>query len=97
LDNDGRAYANYCRDDCADFEELIHAVPSPSANLGVGEVNKLTVEVANGSMIFYVNDEKIGSARNSRLAKGNIGIILFSDIEQDVKVVFDNFTYTPAP
>jgi serine/threonine-protein kinase len=97
LDNDGYAYANYCRDDCADFEELIHAVPSPSANLGVGEVNKLTVEVANGSMIFYVNDEKIGSARNSRLAKGNIGIILFSDIEQDVKVVFDNFTYTPAP
>lgn len=95
LDNDGRAYANYCRDACTDIDELMRAVPSPSAKVGVGDSNKLTVEVANGTMIFYVNDEKIGSAQNTRLSKGNIGIILFNDIDQDVKMVFDNFTYTP--
>jgi hypothetical protein len=53
--------------------------------------------VADSNMIFYVNDEKVGSATNREPAKGAMGLVLFTDIDQDLKVVFDNFTFTPAP
>lgn len=97
LDNGGRASASYCQDSCSDFDELLHNEVNSAVNLGIGETNKLTVAVKDGSMVFYVNDEKVGSARNSRLTKGHIGLILYNDIDQELKVVFDNFTYTPAP
>ncbi len=97
LNDDGRAAASYCRSRCSDFEGLLSVDMSGTVNTQAGSVNKLKVEIADGSIIFYVNDDKVGSATNTKLTKGSLGLILFNDIDQDLKAVYDNVTYTPAP
>ncbi len=96
LDSDGRATANRCLSRCDELETLFHNEPT-KANTRVGAMNNLRVEVGDNSMIFYVNDEKVGSTSNRDLTKGSLGLILFTDIDQDVKVVYDNFNYAPTP
>ncbi len=95
LDSDGRASANFCQSRCDDFESLIHNVESRAVNTQVGAMNRLKVDVFDDSMIFYVNDEKVGSTTNRKLPEGAIGLILFTDIDQDLKVVYDNFMFAP--
>lgn len=97
LDSDGRASANACSARCDDFKSVLHNAESRGVNTKVGAVNTLSVTIDGSSMIFYVNDEKVGSTTDRALEDGSIGLILFTDIEQDLKVVFDNFTFTPAP
>jgi hypothetical protein len=96
LDSDGRASANFCPDaGCDDLESLIHNAESRAVNTQVGAMNTLKVEVFDNSMIFYVNDEKVGSTTSRKLTEGAIGLILFTDIDQDLKVVYDNFMVAP--
>ncbi|MCB9421529.1 MAG: protein kinase [Ardenticatenaceae bacterium] len=95
LDSDGNASVAYCADFCSDFDILLDRAQSQTVNTAVGSTNKLTVSVNNGSMIFYVNGDMVGQAQNQQLTKGSIGLILYNDIDQDLKVGFDNFTYTP--
>jgi hypothetical protein len=47
-------------------------------------------------MTFYVNDNELG-AIDAELSEGDVGLIILNSVEQELSVVFDNFTYTPAP
>ena len=97
LDSDGRASASACFARCDDFKPVLQNAASRGVNTKVGAVNTLSVTVDGNSMIFYVNGEKVGSTTDRALDDGSMGLILFTDIDQDLKVAFDNFTFTPAP
>lgn len=70
---------------------------SGAVNVGLGEPNLLRVEVDNGNMTFYVNDQRVAEARDTTLREGNIGVFVETFSEGGARVQFDDFTYVSTP
>ncbi|MEJ2749862.1 MAG: hypothetical protein P8183_18430, partial [Anaerolineae bacterium] len=99
LDTDGSAAVFYCEDGCDQVDEPFFDgwTSFDAVNPGLNASNTLRIEADQGQLTFYVNDQEFGTIFDDRRTSGNIGLILYNNDEQDLEVVFDNFTYTPAP
>ncbi len=99
LDTDGSAAVFYCEDGCDKVDEPFFGgwTSFDAINAGAGATNTIRVEANQGQLTFFVNDQEFGTIFDDRRTSGNIGLILYNDVEQSLEVVFDNFTYTPAP
>lgn len=62
-------------------------------NQGLGASNVIRVEVNNGQMLFYVNDQLVTEATDSRLTRGNIGLFVETFSEGGARIQFDEFRY----
>ncbi|MCA9980591.1 MAG: hypothetical protein KDD89_07160 [Anaerolineales bacterium] len=66
---------------------------SGAVNQGLNASNLLRVEVDNGQMTFYVNDQRVASATDTSFSGGNIGVFVETFSEGGARVLFDDFTY----
>ena len=55
----------------------------------------LRVEAAAGRFRFLVNEQLVGEAFDTGLTGGDIGVAVETYGQGGVRVLFDNFTYTP--
>ena len=100
VSGDGYIWIGFCRDLCE--SEAIALVGgdwfrSPAVKTGLHETNNLKV-IADGSrMTFFVNGLEVGRAIDDRLAEGDVAVAVESLGEPGVRVVFDNFIYSPLP
>lgn len=87
-----------CEPDCVQYEALV-GLPwmfSPAVDPDAGAWNHLKIEIEDGELTFYVNDEQVGAAADSApLASGDIGLFIETSDEDNVTVWFDNVKYTP--
>lgn len=99
LNTNGDAAVFYCEEGCDAVDEPLFDgwTHFDGVEAGLDAANTLRIEANQGSLTFYVNDQELGTIFDDRRTSGNIGLILHNDSEQDLEVVFDNFTYTPAP
>ena len=98
ISSDGYVSIYYCGEACETFIPLVDDgwFPSPAVNQGLNERNTLLVQVANGDMIFYVNDEEVGQVRDRTLTSGDIGFLVETFDDGDVVIEFDDFIHLPA-
>lgn len=68
-------------------------IQSGAVNQGLNASNLLRVEVDNGQMEFYVNDQRVASATDTSFSGGNIGVFVETFSEGGARVLFDDFTY----
>jgi hypothetical protein len=68
-------------------------IESGAVNQGLNVSNQLRVEVTDGDMVFYVNDQRVAEARDTTLSRGNIGVFVESFSEGGPRVRFDDFSY----
>ncbi len=94
IDSDGNAAINYCENACGSVHESLLDWNYYFINTGVYAVNKIRVEVNQGTFTYYVNDQLIGSVTDTR-SSGNIGLIMYNYTDEPMEIMFDNFTYTP--
>jgi hypothetical protein len=99
LDTNGDTAVFYCEEGCDTVNEPFFDGWKyfDAVNPGLNVSNTLRIEADQGQLTFYVNDQEFGTIFDDKRTSGNIGLILHNDSEQDLEVVFDNFTYTPAP
>ena len=97
ISSDGYIDIYYCADACETYIALVGDgwFPSPAVNQGLNEPNTLLVQVIDGEMTFFVNDEEVGQAQDRTLSSGNIGLLVESFDEGDVVVEFDDFIHLP--
>jgi hypothetical protein len=61
-----------------------------------GQVNRLRADCIAELLIFYVNDQLVGSAVDSAFPRGDVGLLAGSFDQAGVDVLFDNFVvYKP--
>jgi hypothetical protein len=61
-----------------------------------GQVNRLRADCIAELLIFYVNDQLVGSALDSDFPRGDVGLLAGAFEEGGVEVLFDNFVvYKP--
>jgi len=98
VSGDGFIWIGYCTDFCKDISESLVGgdwFRSTAVRKGLQETNRLKV-IADGSRLtFFVNGVQVGRASDSRLAKGDIAIMVETLGRSDVRVGFDNFAVTP--
>lgn len=98
VSGDGYVWIGYCTDLCE--SEAVALVGgdwfrSPAVKMGLHETNNLKV-IADGSrMTFFVNGLEVGRATDSRLAEGDVAVMVETLGEPGVRVVFDNFSHIP--
>ncbi len=68
---------------------------STAVNQGLDQMNKLRARVEKANMIFYVNDQEVGRVTDDTFESGDIGLLVQTFSEGDVRVQFDNFIVTP--
>jgi serine/threonine protein kinase len=56
-----------------------------------GQVNRLTVIAEGTRFTFYVNDQLVGEADDSRLSSGRVGVSIALDTDDAAILEFDNF------
>lgn len=87
-----------CAQDCEQYDTLV-GVPwmfSPAVDVEAGAWNHLKIEIEDGELAFYVNEEKVGAAADTDiLSSGDIGIFIETGVEGNVTVWFDNARFTP--
>ncbi len=66
---------------------------SEAVKQGLGASNVLRVEVNNGQMTFYVNNQQVATVQDRTLSRGNIGLFVETFDEGGARVQFDNFSY----
>jgi hypothetical protein len=100
ISGDGYLQIIACVEGCTTFDNMIHLVgdgwtQSAAINQGLGATNRLKAVAEGSNLIFYVNDEEVGRATDSRLSSGTIGLMVETLGEGGVIVHFDNFKVTP--
>lgn len=99
LDTNGDAAVFYCEESCDTVDEPFFDGWTffQPVKTGLDVTNTIRIDANQGQLTFYVNGQEFGTIFDNRRTSGNIGLILYNDSEQELAVVFDNFTYTPAP
>jgi hypothetical protein len=97
VSGDGYVWIGYCTDLCE--SEAVALVGgdwfrSPAVKMGLHETNKLKVVADGDRMTFFVNGLEVGRANDSRLAEGDVAVMVETLGEPGVRVVFDNFSHT---
>jgi hypothetical protein len=99
VSGDGYVWIGYCSELCqAESDALVGGdwFRSPAVNTGLHETNKLKVIADGGRMTFFVNGLEVGRAVDDRLAQGDVAVMVEAIGQPNIRVVFDNFKYTPA-
>jgi hypothetical protein len=68
---------------------------SPAVNQGLQATNNLRAVVDGSLMTFYVNGVEVGRTSDDRLTDGDIAVMVETLGESGVRVIFDNFRFTP--
>jgi len=68
---------------------------SPAINQGLQATNVLRAVVDGNLMTFYVNGVEVGRTSDDRLTEGDIAVMVETLGESGVRVIFDNFRFTP--
>lgn len=98
ISGDGYVWIGYCESLC---EEVAIALvggdwfPSAAIASGLHAKNHLRVVVDGPRMTFYVNGIEVGRTSDNRLREGDIAVMVEALGEENVRVAFDNFRYTP--
>ncbi|MBI2334002.1 MAG: hypothetical protein HYU84_17900 [Chloroflexi bacterium] len=79
--------------DRSDPEMLMEWTPSPSINLG-NATNHIKVEAIGSRIAFYVNDQYLGEAQDSRLATGVVGFFVGTIDNGGIQIGYDNLKIT---
>jgi len=69
---------------------------SPAINQGLQATNNLRVVIDGTLMTFYVNGVEVGRTSDDRLTEGDIAVMVETLGESGVRVIFDNFRFTPS-
>jgi len=98
VSGDGFIWIGLCRSACKDGEILIGEgwIEADVVQPGLDNTNVLRVDVQDGDLEFYVNEQSVGQAHDETLSKGDIGVMVETRGEGGVRVHFDNFAFTPA-
>lgn len=100
VSSDGFVWIGWCEGGCSDTAENLVGdgwVESKAVNEGLNATNTLRVEVDGNNLTFSVNGQEVGQITDdsSSEEKGDIGILVETLGQGDVKVNFDNFKFTP--
>jgi hypothetical protein len=68
---------------------------SPAINQGLQATNSLRALVDGNLMTFYVNGVEVGRTSDDRLTEGDIAVMVETLGESGVRVIFDNYRFTP--
>jgi predicted molibdopterin-dependent oxidoreductase YjgC len=68
---------------------------SPAINQGLQATNVLRAVVDGNLMTFYVNGVEVGRTSDDRLTEGDIAVMVETLGESGVRVIFDNFRFSP--
>ncbi|MDJ0756533.1 MAG: hypothetical protein QNJ45_23570 [Ardenticatenaceae bacterium] len=95
ISSDGFVWIGRCDNSCDEFEILVDEgwFESSAVLQGINVTNRLTVEVTGGSMRFLVNGIEVGTATDTALTSGDVGLLVESFDEGGVKIHFDNVSY----
>lgn len=98
VSGDGYIWIGYCTELCESEADAMvgrNWFRSPAVKTGLHETNKLKVITDGGRMTFLVNGLEVGRAVDDRLTEGDVAVMVETLGEPGVRVVFDNFAYTP--
>jgi hypothetical protein len=98
VSGDGYVWIGYCRELCkAEATALVGRdwFRSPAVKTGLQETNKLKVVIDGIRMTFFVNGLEVGRAVDDRLVQGDVAVMVEALGQPGIRVVFDNFSYTP--
>lgn len=98
VSGDGYVWIGYCSELCE--TEAVALVGrdwfrSPAVKTGLQETNNLKVVVDGIRMTFFVNGLEVGRAVDDRRAEGDVALAVEALGQPGVRVVFDNFSYSP--
>jgi hypothetical protein len=98
ISGDGWIWIGRCADLCESEQVALVGgdwFRSPAVNQGLQATNILRVVVDGTLMTFYVNGVEVGRTSDDRLTEGDIAVMVEALGESGVRVIFDNFRYTP--
>jgi hypothetical protein len=98
VSGDGYVWIGYCTELCeAESIALVGGdwFRSPAVKTGLQETNNLKVIVNGIRMTFLVNGLEVGRAVDDRRSEGDVALMVEALGQPGVRVVFDNFSYTP--
>lgn len=97
ISGDGYVWIGWCSALCEEEIPLVGGdwFPSPAVEKGLQETNRLRVVADGPWMTFFVNGTQVGRTSDSRLAEGDIAVMVEALGEPGASVAFDNFTVTP--
>jgi hypothetical protein len=98
VSGDGYVWIGYCSGLCKiEATALVGRdwFRSPAVKTGLQETNNLKVIVNGIRMTFFVNGLEVGRAVDDRRAEGDVALAVEALGQPGVRVVFDNFSYTP--
>lgn len=100
VSGDGYVWIGWCESSCSAIEDTIvdeDWIPSDAVRQGLNSTNTLRVNVNGANMQFYVNGTLVGEAFDDRAnERGDIGLAVETLGVGGVRVIFDNFKYTPT-
>jgi hypothetical protein len=98
VSGDGYVWIGYCTELCeAEAVALVGRdwFRSPAVKTGLQETNNLKVIVNGIRMTFFVNGLEVGRAVDDGREQGDVALAVEALGQPGVRVVFDNFSYTP--
>lgn len=98
VSGDGFVWIGWCDNLCDTAAEALVGgdwFRSPAVKQGLQETNHLRVVADGPLMTFFVNGVEVGRTSDSRLTEGDIAVMVEALGERNVRVVFDNFKFTP--
>lgn len=98
ISSDGYAWIGLYRDGGA--EEVTSLVgdgwiETDAVKTGLNATNVLKVEVNQGLLTFWVNDEEVAQIEDNTFSSGDVAVFAETFEEGGVVVEFDNFSFTP--
>jgi hypothetical protein len=98
ISGDGWIWIGRCADLCETEQVALVGgdwFRSPAINQGLQATNHLRAVVDGTLMTFYINGVEVGRTSDDRLTEGDIAVMVETLGESGVRVIFDNFRYTP--
>jgi hypothetical protein len=98
VSSDGYVWIGLCQNGCSEVDAVVEGgwFQSDAVNLGLDATNFLRVEAKGSNLAFYVNGIEVGRMNDSTLTGGDIGLLVETFDEGGVRILFDNFLYTPG-
>ncbi len=99
ISSDGFVWIGFCEDGCSEPEPLVEDgwFESDLVRTGIGVSNRLTVEVNGEMMRFFINGEELAAVADRRVTEGDMGLLVESFDEGNVRIHFDNAAYATLP
>lgn len=98
ISGDGWIWIGRCVDLCETEQTALVGgdwFRSPAINQGLQATNLLRAVVDGNLMTYYVNGVEVGRTSDDRLTEGDIAVMVETLGESGVRVIFDNFRFTP--